>query len=131
MKKAFTLIELLIVVIVIAVLAGIAMPMYLNSVEAAKAGKAIHSLGIIVQAENMYRAENDEYLAIGVAELLNASGLGNYTELDEVDADEFWDYSVTDTTGDTLTARATRTSGSREGEEITLDQTGIVDRGPW
>ena len=57
MKKGFTLVELLIVVIVVGILAAFAIPQYINAVEKAKVGSAKNSLGLIAQAEKMYRAE--------------------------------------------------------------------------
>ncbi|MCF7874251.1 MAG: prepilin-type N-terminal cleavage/methylation domain-containing protein [Candidatus Omnitrophica bacterium] len=122
MRKGFTLIELIVVVIVIAILASFAVPQYITSIERAKKAKAENALGIIAQAEKMYRAENDTYVnfASGAAD----ATLGSYVELDEVDNDTDWNYQVTGATTTAFTATATRSGGSNNGETVTVDQSG-------
>jgi type IV pilus assembly protein PilE len=122
MRKGFTLIELIVVVIVIAILASFAVPQYITSIERAKKAKAENALGIIAQAEKMYRAENDTYVnfASGAAD----STLGSYVELDEVDNDTDWNYQVTGATTTAFLATATRSGGSNNGETVTVDQSG-------
>jgi type IV pilus assembly protein PilE len=122
MRKGFTLIELIVVVIVIAILASFAVPQYITSIERAKKAKAENALGIIAQAEKMYRAENDTYVnfASGAAD----ATLGSYVELDEVDNDTDWDYQVTGATTTAFLATATRSGGSNNGETVTVDQSG-------
>jgi type IV pilus assembly protein PilE len=123
MKKGFTLLELLIVVIVISVLASFAVPQYLTAVERAKGAKAQNALGLISQAEKMYRAENDVYInfAAGAAD----GTLGDYIELTEVDNDQDWTYTVTGSSATAFTATATRAAGANSGDTITLVQDGV------
>jgi type IV pilus assembly protein PilE len=122
MRKGFTLIELIVVVIIIAILASFAVPQYITSIERAKKAKAENALGIIAQAEKMYRAENDTYVnfASGAAD----ATLGSYVELDEVDNDTDWNYQVTGATTTAFLATATRSGGSNNGETVTVDQSG-------
>jgi prepilin-type N-terminal cleavage/methylation domain-containing protein len=121
-KKSFTLIELLIVVIVIAILATLALPQYVKAVERAKDGKAKHHLALIAEAEKMYRADNDAYIAVS-GDAVNAA-LGNYVELVEVDNDTDWTYSGT-ASASTFTITATRDGGPNTGETNTLTQDGV------
>jgi len=93
--RAFTLIELLIVVIVIAILATFAIPQYLKAVERAKGAKAQNNMSILRKAEAHYRADNDTYVFC-----LGGSGfgggcnpvLGDYIEVTDVDSDQDWVY---------------------------------------
>ena len=123
MKKGFTLLELLIVVIVIAILATFAIPQYLKAVERAKEAKGKHNLSLIAQAEKMYRAENDVYLNFGADP--GTTALNDYVELLDVDADTDWDYSVAGATASAFTATATRVDGPNAAETIVLNQNGV------
>jgi prepilin-type N-terminal cleavage/methylation domain-containing protein len=123
--KGFTLIELIIVIIVIGILAAVAVPQYLTATERAQAGKARSNIGLIAQAEKIYRAEMDTYIIVA-NDAANAT-LGNFVELNAVDADTNWSYTVAAggsgiTTS--FTVSATRTSGSNNGETLTLDELG-------
>jgi len=60
-KKGFTLIELLIVVLIIGVLAGMALPMYFRAIEKTRAVKSINLLGTIAKAEQRHKLQNQEY----------------------------------------------------------------------
>lgn len=62
MKKAFTLIELLIVIIIVGVLAAVAIPNYTNMVERAKADQATTYLRVIRTAEKIYYSSNETYI---------------------------------------------------------------------
>ena len=60
-KKAFTLIELLIVVLIIGILAAIAVPQYEKSVEKAKFSKYIEWSRRLFHAEREYYLANGQY----------------------------------------------------------------------
>ena len=94
MRKGFTLLELLIVVIIVGILASIAVPQFLNAVEKSRVAKAKANAGLIAHAEKMYHGEHDTYVNITTAKSAN-NKLGNYVELSQVDADQDWNYTVT------------------------------------
>jgi len=56
--KGFTLVELMIVVAIIGILAGIAVPRYLNFVQRAKEGATKANLGALRSAINIYFSDN-------------------------------------------------------------------------
>ncbi len=60
-KQGFSLLELLIVVVIIAVLAGIAVPVYRNNVEKAKRTEIAVTMGYVKSQLNIYYAEYGEY----------------------------------------------------------------------
>lgn len=61
-KKGFTLIEMMIVIAIIALLATIAIPNYVNFQKRAKTAEAKANLGSIRTCEEAYKAEHDVYL---------------------------------------------------------------------
>jgi len=118
-RRAFTIVELLIVVLIVGILAGIGMPQLVSSIEKAKGGDA--KLGL----NQLYRAEL-EY---------GANRMGFYTDsiddLSEVTLTErYWTFSIDATPSNAFTAIATRSSGSRSGQTIILDNLGNLS-GNW
>jgi len=61
MKKGFTLLELIVVVIIIAILASIALPQYIKVAEKARLAEGTHLLGLLRSSQIRYKAENDAY----------------------------------------------------------------------
>ena len=72
-KKGFTMIELLIVIIIVAVLASVAIPMMTANVERAKKSEAVAALGAIRSAERIIMAEGTAYVA--AADIKTLSGI--------------------------------------------------------
>ena len=144
MKKGFTLVELLIVVIIIGILATIAMPQYQRFVERSRQAEANTILGSIRNAEEVYRIDHDSYIAAlpgnaGDDDLMNV--------LPADDSDEhYFTYEVTAAgTGAAATflAIAERNVDAEDGKEpnvaeadaywVTMDQDGdlnVVDADP-
>ena len=66
MKRAFTLVEVLVVVIVLGILATIALPQFLKMGRRARLAEAWAGLGALKTAEGVYYLENDSYVG-GIA----------------------------------------------------------------
>jgi len=60
-EKGFTLVELLIVVAIIAILTGIAIPNFMGARTKAKIGKAFAEMDQIATAEQMYELDNEKF----------------------------------------------------------------------
>lgn len=61
MKKGFTLVELLVVIVVIAVLTAFGLPMYRASVENALVNEMIKNVNIVMGSEKEFRSKNNVY----------------------------------------------------------------------
>ncbi|MDX1971130.1 MAG: prepilin-type N-terminal cleavage/methylation domain-containing protein [Candidatus Sumerlaeia bacterium] len=76
MKKAFTLIELLIVVAIIAILAAIAVPNFLEAQTRAKVSRAVSDMRTLATALESYYVDNNKYppFALGPGTLTTCPG---------------------------------------------------------
>jgi len=125
MKKGFTLVELIIVVIIIGILATIAVPQYMKAVERARSGKARSALVMISNAEKMYGAEwNGLYTAVNSGGLV-ASGLNDYVEMSDINADIDWDYTVTVAANSFLVIATKKNGLPNQGETVILSNAGV------
>lgn len=59
--EGFTLVELLVVIIILGILAGIALPSLLSQTAKAKQAEAKHNIGLINRVQTAYRAENSGF----------------------------------------------------------------------
>ncbi|MBU3934261.1 MAG: type II secretion system GspH family protein [Candidatus Omnitrophica bacterium] len=121
-KAGISLIELIVVVTVIGILASIAIPNFIKTMETTKAREAISSLGQIRAGEIIYRSEENTYWPAGSTES-NVATINSQLRLSLDTRELNWDYYVTATTS-TFTATARRKSGRNENKTITIDEDG-------
>lgn len=115
MKRGFTIIEIMIIVVVISILVGLALPLYNRTMERARDNAATTSLQLIQAAEKIYRLEdpNGNYYGptTGSTDPIGDINTNLRLELNPTD----WVYTISNvTTGPpTFTAQATRQGGTR------------------
>lgn len=103
MKKGFTLIELITVVIIIAIMAALALPQYTRFMERGHGSTAKNALNMIRKAEATYFTLQSQYTA-------NFTALAvEVPEVSRVNSTE-WGYTIT-TDNATFTAAARRIKG--------------------
>lgn len=111
-KQGFTLMEMMVVILIIAVLTTIAMPVYRVAVEKARATQGITSLTQIAKAQKTYNAKRGEYAdnMLGLSLEMKDSEGSNVTGAEF--SDQYFDYKIF---GDEFErARATRNTGEYE-----------------
>ncbi|MCD6413143.1 MAG: type II secretion system protein [Elusimicrobia bacterium] len=80
-KKAFTLVELMIAMTIIAMLASIGIPKFANMIKTSKQSTAKHNLGVLRSATNIYYGENT-----GIWPWENTDVGGDYKELSTIES---------------------------------------------
>lgn len=113
-EKAFTLVELMIVVLIIGVLVSIAVPTYMRQMDRSKASKAVSHLDIMRKGLVEYYYENDRFTTL-------PSDLTDIVGSTMPPADDDWTYGITVPTTSTFTVQATRIDGQYSDQTITVD----------
>jgi type IV pilus assembly protein PilA len=100
-RKGFTLVELMVVVIIVLVLAGIAVPVYIHYIQEGKKSEAYATVDAIVSGALVYFQKHGTF-DDGEADLVDA-----YLAADDVGNARYFDYEVSDADGAGFTVTAT------------------------
>ncbi|HAH21931.1 MAG: hypothetical protein A2Y00_08325 [Omnitrophica WOR_2 bacterium GWF2_43_52] len=118
-KKGFTLIELITVVVIIAILAALALPQYARVMEKSRSAEARESIGHIRKAAlTYYQALGNLSLGAYSAQVTNATGIpvtNNIGTTGCTNPSYFFNYSITGSIPTTTTINATRCVMSGKG----------------
>ncbi len=117
-SAGFTMVELIIVVVILGILAGIAIPGYRKTVEKGFGDEAKVVLQAIYTAERSYRLHHNTYSS-------SLANLTAYIENPNTTGAKFV-YSISSVAATTFQARATRNS-----KYLAINQDGPVDPGHW
>ena len=120
-RSGFTLIELFIVVLVIAILAAIAMPILSKNIEKSKTGEVISTLNLIRMAEKDYLLDYKTKTYTTDFNLLNIDNPNNIAS-----ANRYFNYTIPTGGLNVFTATATRKDGPYAGDWYTIDQDGSI-----
>lgn len=109
-RTGFTFVELIVVVIIVAILAGLAIPNFTKTKERAFDKEAQTSLRLVQAAEKIYSLKNVFYYPLS----------GSATDLGEVNSNllldlssSSWNFSIGSASGTDFVATAARTDSSR------------------
>lgn len=113
-QRAFTLLEILVVVIILIILVGIALPLYQRSLHRAQSTEALTNLDSIRQAEFLHRVQHDKFVeAIDLPDINETLNL----EL----AARYFDYEIPEATDNSFLIVASNPQVS-----ITMDHAGQI-----
>ena len=68
-KKGFTMVELLVVLVIVAILAAVATPIYLANVQRSRASEAVASMALIRQAQRDFRINANSYFDVAAGNI--------------------------------------------------------------
>lgn len=109
-KLAFTFVELIVVVIIVAILAGLAIPNFTKTKERALDKEAQTALRLIQAAEKIYNLKNSFYYPIS-GSTANLREINSNLTLDL--SSSSWNLSIGSASGTDFAATAQRTDNSR------------------
>ena len=110
MKKkpmGFTLLEIMITVVILAVLSALAIPAYKNTIEQTRSNEAITNLNIIWMAEKIYWSKNSSYWGPGSTTMSSVN-----SGLDTDMSATFYDTVNVSQSSNTYTAKLNRNTNS-------------------
>ena len=127
-QKGFSLIELLIVLVIIGILAGIAIPRYMSSTTKAKQTEAKELLRQIYMLERSYYQEYDEYWIPPVGTVADKNNPDAFIDLGvEIMPSARYRYEITgDVDHFTATATADRLDDDPAIDQWQIDESGLL-----
>ena len=132
-RKGFTLIEVLVVIVILGVLAGLAVPVYVGQIEKSRATEALDHLASTRSSAIRFFSEKNSYATIA-NDLTNLDYNPNTARGGQ---NQLFSYAASGQGPAAFVITATRIIGTVNGEAvpaggphtITIDQDGSVDRG--
>ena len=110
-RVCFTLMELMIVVVIIAILSALGLSFYRNTITKSKGAKAQNAISLIIEAEKLFRIDNGVYVSYGYNQTNATIGTAvTGMNLAAVDNDTDFRYRVTG--ADWIRARPRRQIGT-------------------
>jgi prepilin-type N-terminal cleavage/methylation domain-containing protein len=124
-KKAFTAIELLIVVVIVTLLAILTFPIFRKTIEKSREKLAITNLKMILAGENLYKVSYDHYFPKGAGETLDSiEDINQYLGLDI--EKKFFDYKIEKDPQDPYKFNIVAYEKGTDNKVYSIDQSGKI-----
>jgi prepilin-type N-terminal cleavage/methylation domain-containing protein len=136
-KKGFTLLEILIVLVILGVIAGLAIPAYTASVEKSRSQEALQALGAIRDSMVRYYALNNKYDgacfpvgSVSTPLCSGTDGLDGDPSLKTGGQTLHFTYNITSAAGDAflVTAKRNAADGGDGSSTITINNAGVITK---
>jgi prepilin peptidase dependent protein D len=131
-KKGFTLVELMVVAVIVAILAAVAIPLMSGNKKRAMATEAEAALGSVRSNLRALYAETKAYNVDGNGTTISAGSVTNIPGVSAEDLEGKYfkasDYDISAIGASTYTIRASGSTGDVVGVVITLNQDGTFNR---
>ena len=114
-SKGFTLLELVVVIVILAILAGLAVPRYMRTVNRSRSNEALQTLGYLRESAERYYARYSSYSGIA-----NDFGNLDFSPTD-VSGTASWTYAASGQAAEAYTFTATYTAGAAS-DKVTLSK---------
>ena len=129
-KQSFSLMEVMVVVIVLAILAGIGIPSYIKTIERTYNKQALSMIKMTLEAEKIYRLEKGKFVSCTTkGGQVSVSNCNTVLRIDL--PEDRWEFTVTvNEDGDSGTIRADRKANNGRFFMLDFDKSTSVDASP-
>jgi type IV pilus assembly protein PilE len=117
-QPGFTVTELFIGVIILAIFLAFTFPTFIRNLEKSKTGEAVTNLTLLRMAEKEYFLEHSAFTTD-----IGSLNIGDPNDM----VDRYFDYTITSADVTNFSARATRRGGPYEGDYYSIDKDGAID----
>lgn len=135
-RKGFTLTEILVVVVIVGILAALAIPRYIKSVETGRKEEAKVNLQLVLTGQRLYRLDHGHYASAGGINIMSGGAVCTvcgkrhyYIDDPNALAGRYFTYAITAGAAKTFTAQATRKAPAPpgyKGKWVKINEAGTI-----
>lgn len=120
--RGFSLVELVIVAVILAIILAVSVPLYIKNAEQAQGAKALEVINQIYTAQMLYMSEYEHYTN-------SVADLQRFSRFEIIDNDWTYNVSAAQTTFDITATRQNNPAYS--GRQLGMDETSTISGTPY